>query len=136
MLFGFHILLLLLQLLLILIKDDGVKHVMSLDVLDDLPEMTADEVPARVPGQLVSDLCSVAEYQDLGLDLNLLQEAMEEKPIIEVADDDRRDKVQLPAVLHHAGVAAKLYVVLGQFLLDLLEFSVAVVFVDDVYDLY
>lgn len=136
MLFGLHILLFLLQFLLILIKDDGIEHVMSLDVLDDLPKMAADEVPTRVSGQLVSYLRSIAENEDLGLDLHLFQEPMEEQSIIEVADDNRRNKVQLPAVLHHAGVAAELYVVFGQLLLDLLELSIAVVFIDYVYDFY
>lgn len=72
MLFRLHIFLLLLQLLLILIEDDGVKHMMGLDVLDDLAEMTADEVPTCVSSQLVGYLCAVAENQNLGLDLDLL----------------------------------------------------------------
>ena len=72
MLFGLHILLLLLQFLLILIKDNRIEHVMGLDILDDLPKMTADEVPTRISGQLISYLRSVAENEYLGLDLHLL----------------------------------------------------------------
>lgn len=61
---------------------------------------------------------------------------MEEKSIIKVADHNRGDKVQLSAVLYHTGVAAKLYVVLGQFLLDLLELGVAMVFINNIHDFY
>ena len=78
MLFGFHILLFLLQFLLVLIKNNGIEHVMSLDILDDLPKMAADEAPTRVSGQLIVYLRSVAENEYLGLDLNLLQKSMQE----------------------------------------------------------
>lgn len=61
---------------------------------------------------------------------------MEEKSIIEVADHNRGDEVQISAVLHHAWVATELYVILGELLLDLLELSVTVVFINNIHYFY
>jgi hypothetical protein len=116
-----------------LIVYPGKQNMVGFDMLDNFTEMTANKIPPWISWKLVCNSAAVAENNNFGLDLHFLQKPMKNYSLIEIADNNRRDKVQILAVVRNTRVALESHSIFCHFLFYLLEFRARVILVYNVH---
>jgi len=134
MLFVFYFLLLLLDSLLVMIQYNRHNYEICFNKLYNFTEVTAYKCPFILMEDLFCYLSFITKNYYLWSTLHFLQISHEKVFLAEIADDERRKKIQCFCVCYQIIIASKINIIFLKFSFNFFEFGTVVIFIYDIYN--